>query len=83
LSVRTSIVIALSRSHRALRWPCHPGRHLRSSLVDRSFADVLDAFGAADEIFNNAGTVGAQTPLHETTDDTWRRVMAVNADEAF
>ena len=51
--------------------------------VDRSFAQALDAFGGIDAIFNNAGTVGEQTPLHETTDDTWRRVMAVNADGAF
>ncbi len=51
--------------------------------VDRSFAEALATFGRVDVIFNNAGVVGPQTPLHETTDDTWRRVMAVNADGAF
>jgi NAD(P)-dependent dehydrogenase (short-subunit alcohol dehydrogenase family) len=34
-------------------------------------------------IFNNAGIVGPQTPLHETTDEAWRQVMGVNADGAF
>lgn len=54
-----------------------------ADAVDRSFAEALAAFGTVDVIFNNAGIVGVQTPLHETTDDTWRRVMAVNADGAF
>lgn len=54
-----------------------------AASVDRSFAEALAAFGTLDVLFNNAGIVGAQTPLHETTDDTWRRVMTVNADGAF
>jgi NAD(P)-dependent dehydrogenase (short-subunit alcohol dehydrogenase family) len=54
-----------------------------ADAVDRSFEVALDAFGQIDVIFNNAGIVGPQLPLHETTDDAWRRVMAVNADGAF
>ena len=34
-------------------------------------------------LFNNAGIVGPQMPLHETTDQAWRQVMAVNSDGAF
>jgi NAD(P)-dependent dehydrogenase (short-subunit alcohol dehydrogenase family) len=53
------------------------------AAVDRSFEAALDAFGVVDALFNNAGIVGEQMPLHSTTDDAWRRVMAVNADGAF
>jgi len=54
-----------------------------AAAVDRSFDTVLDAYGRVDVIFNNAGIVGPQTPLHETTDKAWREVMGVNADGAF
>src|SRR5947209_14830124 len=54
-----------------------------SAAVERSFEVALDAFGQIDAIFNNAGIVGPQKPLHETTDEAWRQVMAVNADGAF
>ena len=53
------------------------------AAVDRSFEVALEAFGRIDAIFNNAGVVGPQLPLHQTTDDAWRKVMAVNADGAF
>ena len=36
-----------------------------------------------DVIVNNAGVVGPQLPLHETDEESWRRVMSVNADGAF
>jgi len=51
--------------------------------VERAFALAAQALGPVEVIFNNAGIVGPQTPLHETTDETWRAVMAVNADGAF
>ncbi|MBV8998462.1 MAG: SDR family oxidoreductase [Solirubrobacterales bacterium] len=54
-----------------------------ASAVDRSFELALDAYGQVDVIFNNAGIIGPQIPLHETTDEAWRGVMAVNADGAF
>jgi NAD(P)-dependent dehydrogenase (short-subunit alcohol dehydrogenase family) len=53
------------------------------AAVDRSFDLALDAFEQIDVIFNNAGIVGPQMPLHETTDEAWRQVMGVNADGAF
>jgi NAD(P)-dependent dehydrogenase (short-subunit alcohol dehydrogenase family) len=54
-----------------------------ANAVERAFQVALDAYGRVDVLFNNAGIVGAQTPLHETTDQSWRQVMAVNADGAF
>jgi NAD(P)-dependent dehydrogenase (short-subunit alcohol dehydrogenase family) len=54
-----------------------------ATAVDRSFEAALDAFGTVDALFNNAGIVGEHLPLHSTTDEAWRRVMAVNADGAF
>jgi NAD(P)-dependent dehydrogenase (short-subunit alcohol dehydrogenase family) len=54
-----------------------------SVAVDRAFRKALAAFGRVDVIVNNAGIVGAQRPLHETDDESWSRVMAVNADGAF
>ncbi len=53
------------------------------AAVDRSFDLALDAFEQIDVIFNNAGIVGPQMALHETTDEDWRKVMGVNADGAF
>ena len=54
-----------------------------AKAVDRAFELALGTYGHIDVLFNNAGIVGPQTPLHETTDQAWRQVMAVNADGAF
>jgi NAD(P)-dependent dehydrogenase (short-subunit alcohol dehydrogenase family) len=54
-----------------------------ADAVARAFDLTLDAYGFVDVLFNNAGIVGAQMPLHETTDAVWQQVMAVNADGAF
>ena len=54
-----------------------------ADAVARAFGLALDAYGHIDVLFNNAGIVGEQMPLHETTDAVWRQVMAVNADGAF
>jgi NAD(P)-dependent dehydrogenase (short-subunit alcohol dehydrogenase family) len=51
--------------------------------VEAAFATALGTYGTVDVIFNNAGIVGPQMPLHETTDVAWRQVMAVNSDGAF
>lgn len=53
------------------------------SSVDRAFDEAGRACGRVDVVVNNAGIVGPQLPLHETDDQSWRRVMAVNADGAF
>jgi NAD(P)-dependent dehydrogenase (short-subunit alcohol dehydrogenase family) len=39
---------------------------------------ALDRFGAIDGFFNNAGILGAVTPLTEYPEDVFDRVMAVN-----
>ena len=54
-----------------------------ADAVDEAFEVALGTFGHIDVLFNNAGIVGPQMPLHATTDAAWRRVMAVNADGAF
>lgn len=54
-----------------------------AASVDRAFVEALDAYQRVDVIVNNAGIVGPQLPLHETDEESWRRVMSVNADGAF
>ncbi len=54
-----------------------------AEAVDRAFEVALETYGHIDVLFNNAGIVGPQMPLHETTDQAWRQVMAVNSDGAF
>jgi NAD(P)-dependent dehydrogenase (short-subunit alcohol dehydrogenase family) len=51
--------------------------------VDRGFDEAIAAFGTVDVVVNNAGVVGPQLPLHQTDEDSWRHVLAVNADGAF
>src|SRR4051794_1721386 len=38
-----------------------------ADAVDRAFELALDMYGHIDVLFNNAGIVGPQMPLHETT----------------
>ncbi|WP_433515426.1 SDR family NAD(P)-dependent oxidoreductase [Nonomuraea sp. CA-143628] len=54
-----------------------------AAQVREAFAAVVAAHGGVDLLFNNAGVVGEQTPVHLTTDETWARVMGINADGAF
>jgi NAD(P)-dependent dehydrogenase (short-subunit alcohol dehydrogenase family) len=54
-----------------------------AEAVDSAFESALGTYGHIDVLFNNAGIVGPQMPLHETTDQAWREVMAVNSDGAF
>jgi NAD(P)-dependent dehydrogenase (short-subunit alcohol dehydrogenase family) len=51
--------------------------------VDEAFRQLVAQHGRVDVIVNNAGIVGPQLPLHETDDDSWAAVMAVNATGAF
>ena len=43
---------------------------------------VVSEHGRLDILFNNAGTTRAE-PIAEVTLETWRRIMAVNADGVF
>jgi NAD(P)-dependent dehydrogenase (short-subunit alcohol dehydrogenase family) len=50
----------------------------------RMVARAVEAFGGLDVAFNNAGIPGSLTqPVHETSLEDWRAMMAVNLDGAF
>lgn len=50
----------------------------------RMVARAVEAFGGLDIAFNNAGIPGSLTqPVHETSLEDWRAMMAVNLDGAF
>jgi NAD(P)-dependent dehydrogenase (short-subunit alcohol dehydrogenase family) len=51
--------------------------------VETAVAVTERHFGAVDIIFNNAGMVGEQAPLHESTLENWRSVMNLNGDGIF
>jgi NAD(P)-dependent dehydrogenase (short-subunit alcohol dehydrogenase family) len=61
---------------------------LAGDVRDPCYADALvaraaAAFGGLDGAFNNAGIVGAMTPVTEMTRETWDEVLAVNLTSAF
>ena len=47
------------------------------------FAQVTDAFGRLDLLFNNAGTGAPAVPLEDLTPEQWRAVVDVNLTGAF
>ena len=51
--------------------------------VDALFARIGARFGRLDVVFNNAGISLPATEIADITWDDWRRVVAVNLDEAF
>jgi len=42
-----------------------------------------DRFGRLDYVHNNAGTAGDAAPLHELSEDSWNRTLAVNVTGAW
>ena len=50
--------------------------------VDAAMAATLDAFGAVDSLFANAG-IGGGAPFVDLTLERWREVISVNLDGAF
>jgi NAD(P)-dependent dehydrogenase (short-subunit alcohol dehydrogenase family) len=61
---------------------------LAGDVRDPGYAEALvaraaDVFGGLDGAFNNAGTVGAITPVTEMTRATWDEVLEVNLTSAF
>lgn len=51
--------------------------------VERVLAAGLERFGCVDILCNNAGILDDYTPAHETTNELWNRVIAVNLTGAF
>ncbi len=49
---------------------------------ERAMVAVQEAFGKLDVVAHCAG-ISAASPVHETSLDEWRRVLAVNLDGAF
>lgn len=49
----------------------------------RMVACAEQTFGGLDILMNNAGITGQLAPIHETTDENWRKVMSVNMDPVF
>jgi NAD(P)-dependent dehydrogenase (short-subunit alcohol dehydrogenase family) len=52
------------------------------TAVDRLVAATVERFGRLDLVVANAG-IGGGAPVADTSDDLWRRIMAVNLDGAF
>jgi len=50
--------------------------------AERMVAETLAAFGRVDALVNNAG-VAVFAPIHDTSFEDWRRVMATNLDGVF
>jgi 3-oxoacyl-[acyl-carrier protein] reductase len=55
----------------------------RSEDVAEAVRRVEQELGAIDILVNSAGVPGDSVRMVETTDDEWRRVMAINADGTF
>jgi NAD(P)-dependent dehydrogenase (short-subunit alcohol dehydrogenase family) len=55
----------------------------RPAEVDRVLRAILDRFGRLDVLVNNSSHAPAGGPVEETTDDTWRSMVAHLLDEPF
>jgi len=53
------------------------------AAVQALFAQVLDAWGRVDLLFNNAGVFGTPAPVDEFDTDQWRAVVDTNLSGCF
>lgn len=91
LAAEGATVALLDRDLRAVAELADELPHATAHEVDVTDAAAVDAVidtvaarhGRIDALVNNAGVVGPQVPVHETTDAIWSTVMRVNADGAF
>ncbi|MEU9705345.1 SDR family oxidoreductase, partial [Streptomyces sp. NPDC047981] len=57
---------------------CAPADVTDADAVQRAVDRALDTFGGLDAAFNNAGWASSGTPLHQTDDADYDRIMDVN-----
>lgn len=74
-----SVVTALDGGNH-LAIPCNVSNR---DSVDSAVKATLDHFGRLDAVHNNAGISSPARPLHETTEDEWDRLMAVNLKSVY
>ncbi len=55
----------------------------RSDQVKNLIANTVSTYGRLDHAFNNAGIEGTPAPLHESTDENWKRTIAVNLSAVY
>jgi NAD(P)-dependent dehydrogenase (short-subunit alcohol dehydrogenase family) len=85
----------VARTESALLQVANECKHAGAAATAIAIADVSDpaqvtlaaaslraALGPVDIVVNNAGAV-LRKPAFETTDDEWRRIVAINLDGAF
>lgn len=51
--------------------------------VEKAIAFTLEKFGKLDCIHNNAGIASPSKPLHETSEDEWESLMAINLKSVY
>ena len=51
--------------------------------VERMANEIVSKWGSIDILVNNAGFLIGDSPVHETTEETWDRMMAVNLKGVF
>ena len=54
-----------------------------SSSVNQMTSAVLARFGSIEALINNAGIAGPTAAVQDYSDETWRRVLAVDLDGVF
>lgn len=72
MRVKTLIRAGLSRGGRP-----------RGSISGHLTARTIATFGRLDVVFDNAGVQGPITPLQDTTEADWRRIVEVNLTGTF
>jgi NAD(P)-dependent dehydrogenase (short-subunit alcohol dehydrogenase family) len=78
--VRETAALIESRGGRSLAVTCDV---TRAADVKAALNKTVDKFGRLDFAFNNAGVEQPPTPIAETTEDDWTRVVDVNLRGVF
>ena len=70
----------LAEGLEAIAAPCHVGR---SEDIHRLVEGTLAAFGGLDIVVANAAVNPLFAPLHETSEDSWRKIIETNLTGAW